>query len=90
MEGLAFQQGFVLTRAVLSQHRGQANVYGIDKLPLPDAIKANLKLRHVTNNAGLGRLFQLQGHLVGKKRAGLQMLLGSKCINVSRKSCVIS
>jgi len=68
----------------------RTNVYGIDKLPLPDAIKANLKSYAMTNNAGLRQALNYKTLKERKKKSRPPDAVGSKCVNVSRKSCVIS
>jgi len=68
----------------------RTNVYGIDKLPLPDAIKANLKSYAMTNNAGLRQALNYKTLVGKKKKSRPPDAVGSKCVNVSRKSCVIS
>jgi len=70
----------------------RTNVYGIDKLPLPDAIKANLKSYALTNNTGLRQALNYKTLKEKKKRSHMRPpdAVGSKCVNVSRKSCVIS
>jgi len=68
----------------------RTNVYGIDKLPLPDAIKANLKSYAMTNNAGLRQALNYKTLKERKKKSRPPDAVGSKCVNVSRKSCVLS
>jgi len=68
----------------------RTNVYGIDKLPLPDAIKANLKSYAMTNNTGLRQALNYKTLKEKKKKCRPPDAVGSKCVNVSRKSCVIS
>lgn len=68
----------------------RTNVYGIDKLPLPDAIKANLKSYAMTNNTGLRQALNYKTLKERKKKSRPPDAVGSKCVNVSRKSCVIS
>jgi len=68
----------------------RTNVYGIDKLPLPDAIKANLKSYAMTSNTGLRQALNYKTLKEKKKKSRPPDAVGSKCVNVSRKSCVIS
>jgi len=66
------------------------NVYNIDKLPLPDSIKANLKSYAMTNNSGLRQALNYKTLKDRKKKSKHPDLSGSKRMNLSRKSCVIS
>jgi len=68
----------------------RTNVYGIDKLPLPDAIKANLKSYALTNSTGLRQALNYKTLKEKKKKSRPPDAVASKCVNVSRKSCVIS
>ena len=66
------------------------NVYNIDKLPLPDSIKANLKSYAMTNNSGLRQALNYKTLKDRKKKSKHPDVSGSKRMNLSRKSCVIS
>jgi len=67
------------------------NVYGIDKLPLPDSIKANLKSYALTNNSGLRQALNYKTLKERKKKGGRPPdAVATKCGSVSRKSCAIS
>ena len=66
------------------------NVYNIDKLPLPDAIKANLKSYAMTNNSGLRQALNYKTLKDRKKKSKHPDVSGSKRMNLSRKSCVLS
>jgi len=68
----------------------RTNVYGIEKLPLPDAIKANLKSYALTTNQSLRPNYKTLVRDRKKKNARPPDAVNSKCVNVSRKSCVIS
>ena len=70
----------------------RTNVYNIDKLPLPDAIKANLKSYAMTNSTGLRQALNYKTLKDRKKKSRAPGLdsSGSKKMNLSRKSCVIS
>ena len=92
-----------------------ASVYAIDRLPLPDAIKANLKsyaslTSHPVMSRGAGQAYRTLKER--KKRGGTAPTgaihrshqqqqhqpppappsdaVSTKCVNVSRKSCVIT
>ena len=67
-------------------------MYNIDKLPLPDAIKANLKSYAMTNSTGLRQALNYKTLKDRKKKSRAPGLdsSGSKKMNLSRKSCVIS
>ena len=67
-----------------------SNVYNIDKLPLPDAIKANLKSYAMTNSSGLRQALNYKTLKDRKKKSRPPDANGSKRMNLSRKSCVIS
>merc|ERR1712228_900781 len=64
----------------------RTNVYGIEKLPLPDAIKANLKSYALTNSQG-GLRPNYKTLKDRKKKSRPPDAVTSKCANVSRKSC---
>lgn len=68
------------------------NVYGIDKLPLPDSIKANLKSYALTNatNTTVRPNYKSLKEAKKKRSARPPDAVTSKCASVSRKSCVIS
>lgn len=68
------------------------NVYGIDKLPLPDSIKANLKSYALTNatNTTVRPNYKSLKEARKKRSARPPDAVASKCVSVSRKSCVIS
>ena len=84
----------VLTLHELCCHSivARTNVYNIDKLPLPDAIKANLKSYAMTNSTGLRQALNYKTLKDRKKKSRAPGLdsSGSKKMNLSRKSCVIS
>jgi len=85
----------VLTLHELCTHSivARTNVYGIEKLPLPDAIKANLKSYALTTNQSTrnGNINYKSFIKDKKKKPGRPPdAVESKCVNVSRKSCVIS
>lgn len=70
----------------------RTNVYSIEKLPLPDSIKANLKsyaLNTATNSSIIRPNYK---SLKDRKKKASRPpdAVGSKCLNASRKSCVIS
>jgi len=67
-----------------------SNVYNIDKLPLPDAIKANLKSYAMTNSSGLRQALNYKTLKDRKKKSRPPDANGSKRMNLSRKSCVLS
>jgi len=67
-----------------------SNVYNIEKLPLPDAIKANLKSYALTNSTGLRQALNYKTLKDRKKKSRPPDANGSKRMNLSRKSCVIS
>ncbi len=81
---------------------GRTNGYGIDRLPLPDAIKANLKSyaltsHHTVNHRTAGAYRTLLKERKKKGAGGSSATptrppdaANTKCVNVSRKSCVIS
>lgn len=85
---------------------GRTNGYGIDRLPLPDAIKANLKSYALTSHhhhpvsshrtAGAYRTLLKERKKKGAGGGGSATpsrppdATSTKCVNVSRKSCVIS
>jgi len=69
------------------------NVYGIDKLPLPDSIKANLKsyaLNNATNTTVRPNYKSLKEAKRKKEKTRPADAVASKCVSVSRKSCVLS
>ena len=66
------------------------NVYNIDKLPLPDSIKANLKSYALTNSSGLRQALNYKTLKDRKKKSKPPEAGGTKRMNLSRKSCVIS
>jgi len=69
------------------------NVYGIDKLPLPDSIKANLKsyaLNNATNTTVRPNYKSLKEAKRKKEKTRPVDAVASKCVSVSRKSCVLS
>ena len=66
------------------------NVYNIDKLPLPDAMKANLKSYALTNSSGLRQALNYKTLKDRKKKSKPPDANSSKRMNLSRKSCVIS
>ena len=68
----------------------RTNVYNIDKLPLPDAIKANLKSYAMTNSSGLRQALNYKTLKDRKKKSKPPDAAGSKRMNLSRKSCVLS
>ena len=72
----------------------RTNVYGIDRLPLPDAIKANLKsyalTSHPVNRAGQAYRTLKDRKKKGAVARGPADAAHTKCVNVSRKSCVIT
>jgi len=70
-----------------------SNVYGIDKLPLPDSIKANLKsyaLNNATNTTVRPNYKSLKEAKRKKEKTRPADAVASKCVSVSRKSCVLS
>lgn len=70
-----------------------SNVYGIDKLPLPDSIKANLKsyaLNNATNTTVRPNYKSLKEAKRKKEKTRPVDAVASKCVSVSRKSCVLS
>jgi len=70
-----------------------ANVYGIDKLPLPDSIKANLKsyaLTNATNTTVRPNYKSLKEAKRKKEKTRPGDAVAAKCVSVSRKSCVLS
>lgn len=73
---------------------GSTNVYGIDKLPLPDRIKANLKSYALSNatNTTVRSGTNYKSLKDAKKKRGARPAdsVAAKCVSVSRKSCVIS
>lgn len=68
----------------------RTNVYNIDKLPLPDAIKANLKSYAMTNSSGLRQALNYKTLKDRRKKSKPPDAAGSKRMNLSRKSCVLS
>ena len=79
---------------------GRTDVYGIDKLPLPDSVKANLKSYALTNQpnyggggtrhgAGAGHLGRYRT-LKERRKKRPPDAETTNCGRVSRKSCVIS
>ena len=84
---------------------GRTDVYGIDKLPLPDSVKANLKSYALTSHGASGQPNYGGGgtrHGAGGGHHGRYRTLKERrkkrppdaettnCGRVSRKSCVIS
>jgi Ras-related protein Rab-40 len=79
-----------------------SNVYAIDRLPLPDAVKANLKSyaslasHHPAVNRGASQAYHRTLKERKKKAATARLpapppdAVSTKCASVSRKSCVIS
>jgi len=65
---------------------GRTSGYGIDKLPLPDAIKANLKSYALTTYPVNRQHYKTLKERKKRSRPPDQ----TKCVNVSRKSCVIT
>jgi len=82
----------VLSLTELCTHTivARTNVYGIDKLPLPDTIKANLKSYALTTNQSVRPNYRTLVKDRKKKNLRPPDAVNSKCANVSRKSCVIS
>jgi len=72
---------------------GNTNNVGIDKLPLPDSIKANLKsyaLNNATNTTVRPNYKSLKEAKRKKDKTRPADAVASKCVSVSRKSCVLS
>jgi len=67
---------------------GRTNGYGIDKLPLPDAVKANLKSYAMTTYPVNRQHYKTLKER--KKRCRPPDASATNCVNVSRKSCVIA
>ena len=77
---------------------GRTDVYGIDKLPLPDSVKANLKSYALTSHASSQPNYGTRhtGHhgryrtLKERRKKRPPDAETTNCGRVSRKSCVIS
>merc|ERR1712080_42073 len=84
----------VLTLNELCCHSivARTNVYGIEKLPLPDSVKANLKSYALTNatNTTVRPNYKSLKEARKKRSARPPDAVASKCVSVSRKSCVIA
>ena len=66
---------------------------GIDRLPLPESIKANLKsyaLSNSTNTTVRPNSYKTMKEARRKKAGRPADAVAAKCVSVSRKSCVIS
>ena len=68
----------------------RTNVYGIEKLPLPDSVKANLKSYALTTLPSQRQGQNYKTLKERRKRVRPPDAQNTKCVNVSRKSCVIA
>jgi len=82
----------VLTLNELCCHSivARTNVYGIEKLPLPDSVKANLKSYALTTLPSQRQGQNYKTLKERRKKARPPDAQNTKCVNVSRKSCVIA